>query len=188
MQKARLYAFKIAVLVAVLAFAFWLARLAQENTFIQELVVSYGYLGIFLISIASGFNLVLPIPAVSFLPLYLEAGLNFWITIGFITLGMTLADSLAYFIGFIGRDIATRYNNAHIFQKIDQWSKRNKNIPLVVMFVYASLAPFPNEVLLIPLGIMRCRFIYLFPIVLAGNTIFNILTAFGVLSIFNFFA
>jgi membrane protein YqaA with SNARE-associated domain len=184
MKLVRQHILKLAAFIVVVGIAFWLTYIAQENTIFRTLVSDYGYVGIFIVSLISGFNLILPIPAVSFLPLYLEAGLNIWITLGIITLGMTAADSFAYIIGRFGKEIATEMHENRIFKKLDRWKQQHTYLPIVILFIYASLAPLPNELLVIPIGFIGYAYKKVLPALLLGNIIFNILTAFGVLHIF----
>jgi membrane protein YqaA with SNARE-associated domain len=182
------YSLKIFVAILVITLAFWLAHLARESSFIQEMVAAYGYLGILVVSFASGFNLLVPIPAVSFLPLYAEAGLSVPVTVTLITIGVTVADSVAYLIGRLGREVAAEIDHNRVVAFFDRIQIKHKTAPLVVIYLFASLAPLPNEILVIPLGLMRFRFSTLFPLLLAGNATFNTLTALGLLHIFDFFS
>lgn len=171
-------------IVTVIALALWAAQFAQENTAVQTFVSSYGYIAIFLVSIVSGFNLIVPIPAVSFLPLFLESGLNLWVVLSIMTVGVTLADSIAYLIGKSGRYIATMKNYSKYFAKLDALRTRYRRAPLFILFVFASIAPLPNEVLVIPMGFMGYRLREIILPVLLGNGVFNIITAFGIMSLF----
>jgi membrane protein YqaA with SNARE-associated domain len=164
------YFLKIFVAILVITLAFWLAHLARESSFIQEMVATYGYLGI------------------SFLPLYAEAGLSVPVTVTLITIGVTVADSVAYLIGRLGREVAAEIDHNRVVAFFDRIQIKHKTAPLVVIYLFASLAPLPNEILVIPLGLMRFRFSTLFPLLLAGNATFNTLTALGLLHIFDFFS
>ena len=62
-------------LVIVIGVAFYFADLARGNENLQRIIAGYGYIGIFVVSLISGFNLLVPIPAISFLPLFLESQL-----------------------------------------------------------------------------------------------------------------
>lgn len=175
---------QVAFIAVVIAFAFWAAQFARENTVVQAFVSSYGYIAIFLVSIISGFNLIVPIPAVSFLPLFLESGLNLWVVLLIMTIGMALADSIAYLVGKSGRQIAAIRDHSKLFAKIDALRARYRRAPLFVLFAFASIVPLPNEVLVIPMGFMGYRLREIILPVLFGNGVFNILTAFGIISLF----
>jgi uncharacterized membrane protein YdjX (TVP38/TMEM64 family) len=173
-------------LLIVISLALYLARLVQDNEFIQEIVLSYGYLGIFLISIFSGFNLIVPIPAVAFLPLFLQSGLSFWPTIFLITLGVSLADTLAYVFAKAGKDIASQSLGEEKFKRFYQWGLSHPRAPLIVLFFYACLAPLPNELMLVPMALSSYRLRQIVPILVAGNFIHQFLYSKGILGIFHY--
>ena len=180
---------QIIALILILAFAFYVAYLAQGNDAVKQAVLEYGYAGIFALSFATGFNLVVPIPAIAFLPLFIEAGLNFWITITIITVGITLADSLAYLIGGIGHEMLMKnpkYSRERsVFKKLLRLKKKHVYAPLIFLFFYSIIAPLPNELMVIPLALLGYRYLQIFPVVLVGNFIFNIIYANGIDSFFN---
>ena len=61
------YLIRIILLVLVGVFAFWASDTLKDGDFISNLIRKFGYGGIFLMAVVSGFNLVIPIPAISFL-------------------------------------------------------------------------------------------------------------------------
>jgi|SRR3989344_5816288 len=185
LKKALLYS---VLLLAIIAGALYLAGLAKENSFIRQIVVEYGYFGIFIISIISGFNLAVPIPAISFLPLFVESGLNFWTSIVLISLGMTIADGVAYFLGKLGWHITRETMERSITSRFEKIKARHTSWPLMLLFVFASLAPFPNEVLVIPMGFLGYKIKTILPIVFAGNFLFNLLYSSGIIKVFNVIA
>ena len=71
--------------------------------------------------------------------------------------------------------------------RLERLRDQHHVLPFVVMFLYAALAPIPNEVLVIPLAFLRYPLLWIFTAVLAGNLIFNSLVAFGVIRIFEVF-
>ena len=174
-----------AVLVAIVAFAFYLAGVASDNALIQEIVSGYGYVGIFIIALISGFNLLVPIPAVAFLPLFLESGLLFWPAIMFITLGVTCADVLSYTLARAGKKIVSQSFGEKIFNKFHELGSRYPRSPLALLLLYACVVPLPNELILVPLVLFGYSLKRIIPIILFGNLIHQLLYAKGVLGIFN---
>lgn len=177
--------FKIAGLTALVALAFYFAGLAQNNESVRQAVTGYGYTGIFIVSLIGGFNLLVPIPVVAFMPLFLESGFNFWPAILTITLGMTLADSVSYVLGRLGHQIAHHWTKEKFLEKLESFKGRYEITPVIIIFLFASFAPLPNEVLLVPFGFIGYRFLRILPVLVAGNFIFNILYSLGALGIFN---
>ncbi|PJE51101.1 MAG: hypothetical protein COV29_02405 [Candidatus Yanofskybacteria bacterium CG10_big_fil_rev_8_21_14_0_10_36_16] len=177
--------FVIIFVGVLLALSFWLSELLAENDVVKELVFGYGYAGMFLISIISGFNIVIPVPAITFLPVFTGAGLGFWSSIIIITAGMTIGDGLGYIIGRTGNRLARDKNKIKRYIKEIMNTKKKYNLGVVtLLFIYAAFIPAPNEVIIIPLGFMGYRFKHIFPVVLAGNLVFNTLSAFGVTNLF----
>ncbi len=164
-----------------LAFALWLSHFAKDNELLRELVMIYGYWAIFIISTISGFNLIVPIPAITFLPLFLESGLSFWLTIIIISLGMTLADCLAYFLGHAGREITLSTVQNKWFQRLDRWRDRNYWWPIIILALFVMFVPLPNELIIIPLAILGYRLRELFIVMLLGTFLFNLLFAAGLI-------
>lgn len=186
MNKILIHFLKIAILISIFILAFWLMRLAKESNFITNLVSQYGYGAAFVLGVIGGLNLVVPIPAVTFTPLFLEAGLNFWTVILLITFGMLLADTIAFLLGRTGREfVLSVLGENKIFHKIEKLKNENGNLPFLFLFLFASFAPFPNEVIVMPMGLLNYKFKSLIIPLILGNLIFNILFSFGVINIFN---
>lgn len=183
-QKTLKVLFKAIVLVAIFAVAFYLARIARDSSVVREMVFDYGYFGIVAVSVVSGFNLAVPIPAVAFLPLFLESGLNFWLTITLITLGVTLADSLTYVVGRLGREVID--DKRRIIIALERASERHWWAPMIFLFLFASFVPLPNEILVVPLGFLNYKFSRILPPVLAGNFMFNLIYSAGIINLFEF--
>ena len=184
-NKGKLFV-RLIALIGVIIFAFYLARVAQESEFLRNAVADYGYIGILIIAFISGFNLFIPVPAVAFIPLFLESGLNFLIIISLVTLGVTLADSIAYWIGRLGHTIFFKLDSK-VFNIIQNLREKYHRAPFIILFLFAAFMPLPNEILVIPLGAMKYSFKYIFLSVLAGNFLFNFLYTMGIIEIFNKF-
>ncbi len=170
--------------LGLFVFAFWLAKTSQESAWILILVAEYHYFGVFILSFLSGFNTFVPVSVISFVPLFLEVGLSFWITVFVIILGITIADVLGFFLGFMGRDIARNVENVTLVKRLDALRERHYWGPVVVLFFYASLVPLPNELIVIPLGFMKYRLIHILPALLLGNIVFHVAVAYGVVKLF----
>jgi len=178
-------AIRALLLIFIVALIFYFSRFARESEFVRSFAENHGYLGVFVISIISGFNLAVPIPAVAFIPLFLESGLEFWVVIGVISVGVTLADSLAYFAGRVGKEIVAHSFEDKILIKLGNIRERYPHAPMFILFFFASFVPIPNEVLVIPLGFLGYRLVKIIPVVFAGNLVFNGLYAAGLINIFH---
>ncbi|MCI0619459.1 hypothetical protein L0Y40_00250 [Candidatus Wolfebacteria bacterium] len=163
--------------------AVWLGGVAEESSLVREAVSQFGYVGILIVSVASGFNLAFPVPVVAFLPLFLGSGFNFWTTLVVVTLGMTLGDSLGFLVGAAGRRVveAGRRNDERILAWFEMAHKKFPRGAYVLLFLYAAFVPAPNELIVIPMSFAGYRFRFMIPIVLVGNFLFNTLSALGIL-------
>lgn len=181
------FAWHIVALVAIVALALFLASLAKENELIRAIVLQYGYVGVFVVALICGFNLAVPIPAAAFLPLFLASGLGFWTSILFMSLGTTAADLLAYALSRVGRNLASHSlgeRENKVFERIERIREKYSWGPIALLFAFAAVVPFPNEILVIPLGFLNYRLRYIFFAVFAGNFVFNTLYATGIIQIF----
>ena len=133
---------KIIFVALIVGVALWLAIVAQQNSFIKDFVYEFGYIGVLVTSFVSGLNLVFPLPVTSFVPLFIESGLNFWITMFVITVGLSIADSVAYVIGHSGRELATKWGEKKLFKRLDAIRANYPRIPLIILFFYSFLMKF----------------------------------------------
>lgn len=190
MQFSKKTVLKVFFVLLVIAGAFYFAHVAQGSEAVQDAVARYGYWGIFVVAFISGFNLVVPVPAIAFMPLFLESGFSFFMTTFVITVGITLADSLAYLIGNVGHTVIEK-NNAYqretsLYQKLLRLKKKHRYAPIVILAIYSVIAPLPNELMVIPLGLLGYKYRVIFPIVFVGNFIFNVIYASGIESLFEY--
>jgi len=163
--------------IGIIVAALWLSYIAIENELIQELVLKYGYGGVFITSLFSGFNIIAPIPIIGFLPLFIISGLNQWIVILTITVGLTLADSFSYFIGKIGQQLISPPMQKTV-RRLEKIRKRYNWLPIATLFLFASF------VLVIPMVFLGYRITHLLPSLFFGNMIFNSLSALGIINLF----
>lgn len=174
-------------IILFIAVAFYFADLARGDDTIKNMVSSYGYLGMFILSVISGFNLIVPIPAISFLPLFLESGLNFWLTIIIISFGMTVADSIVYLLGDFGRKVMANQMEQKVEKKLEKIREQYPIAPLIILFLFAAFIPLPNELFLIPLAFLGYRFFLIMTISFAGSVLFNLLYAYSIVNLFYLF-
>lgn len=173
---------RTAFVIAVVVAALWLSVAASTNVLIQQLVRDFGYLGVFVASVISGFNLIAPVPIISFVPAFTEAGFLLAPTVLLISSGLTVGDTLGFLIGRLGRDIESE-KIAKRVARLEELRAKGRWLPLVALFFYAAFVPMPNEVIVIPLALAGYRFLQIIPITLAGNLLFNFLFAYGLLEL-----
>ena len=169
--------------IAVALGAFMLAHVVENSETARSLVEQFGYGGIFLVSLAAGFNLLVPVPAATLAPVYAAAGFPLPAIVAVISLGTAVADTLGYLIGVGGRDLARRAN-----PRIQQWMRgfavAHHALVVPFVFLFAALVPVPNEIILVPLAFMGIRFRTLFIPLLLGTILFNTLLVYGLTGAF----
>lgn len=184
-QKAWKPFFKLSLVLIVFVAAYELTRIVQEGGIVRDVVFDLGYSGVLLVSLVSGFNLLVPIPAVSFVPVFVEAGLNIWMVVFFIIVGTSIADSVAYAIGIIGRKFTKSWGRKKLFRQLDALRGKYYWAPVIFLFFFAAFVPLPNELVLVPLGFIGYKIRHVLISYVAGNIIFATFTSFGIIRIFN---
>lgn len=177
------YFTKIALLVLIMVLAFWVSDTVKDSDFVSDLIRRFGYGGIFLVAVVSGLNLVLPIPAISFLPVFLASGSNAIAVVAVIAAGMTLADFIGYLLGKTGRHIALSSFERKVINKLERIKEKLHWSPALVLFLFASFVPFPNELIVVPMAFLGYRFTHVLLPVFFWNMVFNSLYAIGAVNI-----
>ncbi len=177
------FALKVGLLALVLAFAIWVNLYAAQHDFVREGARHFGYTGVVAAAAISGFNLVVPVPLIAFLPFFMDVGLQPVPTVALIAVGMTLGDLFGYLIGHAARDVFSPRLHGRLMQ-LERLRRRRPWLPFLLMFLYAALIPAPNEILVIPLAFLGFPLLGIFSAVLAGNVIFNTLVGLGLVNAF----
>jgi membrane protein YqaA with SNARE-associated domain len=149
--------------------------LQDIETWLQNFAVQYGYLGIFFISLLGAMSIFVPIPYTvvifilgglpSFDPLLIAVAAG---------LGSAIGEFSGYLLGVGGRKvIGDRYK-----KKMDFLTKLFKKYGPIAIFVFA-LTPLPDDLLFIPLGIMRYSLLRAFIPALLGKFFSNLIIAYS---------
>lgn len=176
--------FRIALLAAIIAVALALGNLAQENDFIRDTVARFGYGGIFLAALVSGFNLLVPVPIVSFFPLFEASGLDLRYVALIAAAGVTIADSASFYIGRMGHELWMRNAEERVAHRLEALRGHYYWAPIIALFFFAAFVPFPNELLIVPLGFLGYRLGPILVSALLGNAVFTALFGFGLAGLF----
>ncbi len=163
--------------------SYWLIT----STNIEAFVSVYGYPAMFIVALISGFNVLIPIPAVAFVPLMTAAGLSLWITLFIIVVGMSLGDTIGYLLGRYGRKAIEGRTLPFFFLHCDSFIKRHPKALFLFVFFYGALVPAPNEIIVVPLAVLECRWTKVLLPLFLGNAVFTIIATFGVISLFSLF-
>jgi len=141
----------------------------------NNFVVQYGYLGIFFISLIGSMSLFVPIPYT--IVIFTMGGLPgfepLWIAVA-AGLGSAVGEFSGYLIGIGGRKaISQKYR-----KKMDFLMKLFKKFGPVAIFLFA-LTPLPDDLLFIPLGVMRYSLLRAFIPALIGKFFSNLIIAYS---------
>lgn len=150
-------------------------QLQDITDWMKNLALQYGYLGIFVISLLGATSVFIPIPYT--VVIFVLGGLpNFdplWIALAAGT-GAALGELSGYLIGFGGRRvIGERYQ-----KKMDVLMRLFKRFGPAVIFVFA-LTPLPDDLLFIPLGVMRYSLLSTFIPAVLGKFLSNVIIAYA---------
>jgi membrane protein YqaA with SNARE-associated domain len=135
----------------------------------------YGYLGIFLISLIGAMSIFVPIPYP--VVIFILGGLQTFdplliaVAAGF---GSAIGEFSGYLLGMGGRKvIGDRYK-----KKMDFITKLFKKYGSIAIFIFA-LTPLPDDLLFIPLGVMRYSLLRAFIPALLGKFFSNLIIAYS---------
>ncbi|MFB0500881.1 MAG: YqaA family protein [Candidatus Bathyarchaeia archaeon] len=122
-------------------------------------LLQFGYLGVFLISLVGAMSIIIPIP---YTFVILTLGMRGVMDPLFLTvaggMGSAIGELSGYLLGYYGRALISEKRQ----RKIDYVSRiiKDRYGPIVI-FVFA-LTPLPDDLLFIPLGILRYKFVKAF--------------------------
>ena len=141
------------------------------QTFAQD----YGYVGIFLISLLGATSIFVPIPStVVIFILSSQTTFDPLLIAVFAGAGAAIGELSGYLIGIGGRKvIGEKYK-----RKMDILMKLFERFGPIVIFVFA-LTPLPDDLLFIPLGVMRYKILHAFIPALIGKFVSNLIVAYA---------
>jgi membrane protein YqaA with SNARE-associated domain len=149
--------------------------LQEIQDWLTTFATQYGYLGIFLISLLGAMSIFVPIPytVVIFILGGLETFDPFLIAVA-AGLGSAIGEFSGYLLGVGGRKvIGDRYK-----KRMDFITKLFKKYGSVAIFIFA-LTPLPDDLLFIPLGVMRYSLLRAFIPALLGKFVSNLIIAYS---------
>ncbi|MGQ9479344.1 MAG: YqaA family protein [Thermoproteota archaeon] len=148
--------------------------LAQQLLdWMEQLTNQYGYLGVFAISFIGTISIIFPIPYTIVIYLLGTVLDPFLIAISG-GLGSALGELIGYLLGYFGRILISEERK----KKMNYMLKIFEYYGTITIFLF-SLAPLPDDLLIIPLGIMRYNPVrFMIPCIL-GKTLMCLILALG---------
>lgn len=176
----------LSVFTAIIIGSFFAAEAVEKSTVAQELVATFGYLGVLVIAVVAGLNALVPVPAATFVPIFLAGGLSMYLIIATLVAGTIIADLIGFYVGRFGSTFVTEHY-PRTYERIKSLHENNSRwLPLFV-FGYAAFIPFPNEAYLIPFGILGIPLRRFIVPVMLGATVYQTLASYGVENVFRYF-
>lgn len=174
------------ILAGGLTVTFFLSQHVANSDTSQLLIQQYGYIGILAVSFIAGLNLFIPIPAATFVPIFTAGGISLFEIIVLLVIGTMAANLLSYFLGLYGGKITTTHY-PELQKKLMKLYQKRKKWLVYFVFFFTALMPLPDEVFLIPLGIVGVKLRqFIIPLTL-GTICYQTLAAFGVHNVFKYF-
>jgi len=145
------------------------------SQWLESLALQYGYLGIFIISFIGSVSVVFPVP---YTLVIFYVGSTHMFDPLFIALsggaGSAIGEFFGYLMGYYGRAVLSEERK----RKIDCIMRVFNRYGAAAIFVFA-LTPLPDDLLFIPLGMMRYSFLKTFIPCLAGKVLMCLILAYG---------
>ena len=138
-----------------------------------QFAYQYSYLGVFLVSLIGALSVVFPIPYTIIIYL-LGRSLDPYIIAIAGGLGSALGELSGYILGYYGRAVVSEERK----RKMDFMLRIFNRYGAAAIFVFA-LTPLPDDLLFIPLGIMRYKFVKAFIPTILGKTLMCFTLAMG---------
>jgi membrane protein YqaA with SNARE-associated domain len=150
--------------------------LQQFNQWLRDVAQTYGYLGVFLVSLIGASSVIIPIPyTVILFSLAMQKDLfNPFLLAISSGLGSAMGEFAGYFLGFFGRKVINEGQK----KKMNYVLKLFNKYGALTVFAFA-LTPLPDDLLFIPLGIMKYSFIKAFVPCIIGKILMSLLIAYG---------
>ncbi len=171
--------FGLVVLIAI----FLLQREFADSRLVQDTAMNAGYLGVVAFTFFNSFNYFVPIVTPTLLPTWTAAGLSPILTTGLIIIVITLTDIAFYLLGRYSRRFTEHVKTQKYMVRIRTLRDKSRFLPLVVFAVWILVVPLPNELVVVPLGILGYKLLPVACIALVGNAIFNGVIAYNALLI-----
>ncbi len=150
---------------------------AQFLIWSQGLAITWGYLGVFLVSLLGNASIIFPVP--SFLVVFAVGSvLNPWL-VGIVAgLGATIGELTGYVLGFGGRHAIKRKYRKYSkgLERVKKWAEDHGMFSVLVLF---AATPLPDDVVGIIGGMIRYDIKRFFLAVFIGKVILHVGIAFG---------
>lgn len=130
------------------------------NNSLENFARTNGYWGAFVISLIGAASIFIVIPYVGFVFLLATAGLNIWVLSLLSAFGAALGEIISYLVGYAGGRLTDKHHREK-YESIHQWIRSHSRFTPLIIFIF-GLTPLPDDLIFIPLGLVRYNFIKAF--------------------------
>lgn len=181
--------FNLTMFLGLLALGIFGSLLLTEyviaNPAHHEPIQRFGFVGVLFISFVAGLNLFLPVPAATFVPVFAAGGMTLPSIIIFLIIGTMAANLFSYVAGRYGGKVVKSHYPELQQKMIRLYRERSHWLPHFV-FLFTALVPLPDEVFLVPLGMIGVKLRqFIIPLFL-GTIFYQTFAAYGIDNIFKF--
>lgn len=149
--------------------------LEQIAEWMLQLAQSYGYFGIFLISLIGALSIFFPLPyTVVIFWLGATGSFNPFLIAIAAGAGSAVGELSGYALGFYGRRVVSKERR----RKMEFMVKVFDRFGPITIFLFA-LTPLPDDILFIPLGMLRYSLVRAFIPAIVGKICMNFIVAYG---------
>ena len=166
MEKQMAVTIVVVMIVVVAAIA---GLLDWENYLLQ-----YSYVGVFAISLIGAMSIIVPIPYTFIILTLGIEGMNPLLLTVAGGLGSGVGEFSGYILGYYGRSVISEKQQ----RKMGYMIRIFDHYGPITIFLFA-LTPLPDDLLFIPLGILRYKFIKAFIPCILGKTLMCAILAYG---------
>lgn len=172
---------RLVAVIVLMIFLLWTLVLYKfsPNKIAEFVGIGNGYILSFALAFIGGTSLFFPFPYYLVVMTFGAAGLNPYLLGLSAGLGVVMGDSTSYLIGRKSREILPSRVSL-FFTKFLNWCMRKASYFItIVLFLYSTFVPLPNDVLVIPLGIAHFPYWKMIIPLAIGNIIFSTMMAFA---------
>jgi len=139
----------------------------------KNFAMQYGYFGVFLMSLVGSLSIIIPVPYT--LLIFFMGGILDPILVAIASgFGSAVGEFSGYVLGYYGRAVISEERQ----RKMDFMVKVFDRYGFFAIFFFA-LTPLPDDLLFIPLGIMRYKFVKAFVPSLLGKLLMSFILAYS---------
>ena len=139
----------------------------------EQFALQFGYLGVFMISFIGSASVIFPVPYT--IVIFILGGMLDPLFVAISGgLGSALGEFYGYVLGYYGRKIVSEERR----RKMDYMLRIFEKHGPVTIFLFA-LTPLPDDLLFIPLGVMRYPFLRAFIPALLGKILMTFILAYS---------